>query len=149
MIVPADDHLVAWINARIGKPWAIGAGGPDAYDCLGLVRAAYRDLCAVEIPPVDVDAALGVLGRRTIRRLWRPSPSPVHLSIVVMGRSRDPHHVGVWFALDRGLCVHALEGAGVVASTPLQLVAMGFQRLRWLTYAGPDADGAAQEAEAA
>ena len=33
---------VAWARTQIGKPYAWGATGPDAYDCSGLTGAAWR-----------------------------------------------------------------------------------------------------------
>ena len=34
--------VVEFAKAQVGKPYLFGAVGPDAYDCSGLVRAAYR-----------------------------------------------------------------------------------------------------------
>ena len=32
---------IAFAKAQLGKPYQWGAAGPDAYDCSGLVYAAY------------------------------------------------------------------------------------------------------------
>ncbi len=32
---------IAFAKAQIGKPYQFGAAGPDAYDCSGLLYAAY------------------------------------------------------------------------------------------------------------
>ncbi len=34
--------ILAFAEAQLGKPYLYGATGPDAYDCSGLVRMAYR-----------------------------------------------------------------------------------------------------------
>ena len=36
--------VVEFAKAQVGKPYQFGAVGPDAYDCSGLVRAAYRQI---------------------------------------------------------------------------------------------------------
>lgn len=45
----AGEEAVAFAKAQIGKPYARGATGPDAYDCSGLVRAAWAS-AGVSIP---------------------------------------------------------------------------------------------------
>ena len=36
--------VLDFARAQIGKPYRFGAAGPDAYDCSGLVRAAFRQI---------------------------------------------------------------------------------------------------------
>jgi cell wall-associated NlpC family hydrolase len=36
--------VVEFARAQVGKPYRFGAAGPDAYDCSGLVRAAFRQI---------------------------------------------------------------------------------------------------------
>ena len=36
--------VLEFARAQIGKPYRFGAAGPDAYDCSGLVRAAFRQV---------------------------------------------------------------------------------------------------------
>lgn len=36
--------ILEFARAQIGKPYRFGAAGPDAYDCSGLVRAAFRQI---------------------------------------------------------------------------------------------------------
>jgi len=36
------DQIVAFARQQIGKPYVFGAKGPNAYDCSGLVYAAYK-----------------------------------------------------------------------------------------------------------
>ncbi len=36
--------VVEFAKAQVGKPYQFGAVGPDAYDCSGLVRAAFRQI---------------------------------------------------------------------------------------------------------
>jgi peptidoglycan endopeptidase LytE len=36
--------VLDFVRAQVGKPYRFGAAGPDAYDCSGLVRAAFRQI---------------------------------------------------------------------------------------------------------
>jgi cell wall-associated NlpC family hydrolase len=54
------DQAVAFAYAQIGKPYVWGATGPDAYDCSGLVQAAW--------------AAAGVSIPRTTYEQWATLP---------------------------------------------------------------------------
>jgi cell wall-associated NlpC family hydrolase len=36
--------VLDFARAQVGKPYRFGAAGPDAYDCSGLVRAAFRQI---------------------------------------------------------------------------------------------------------
>ena len=36
--------MLAFVKAQLGKPYLFAADGPDAYDCSGLVAAAYEQI---------------------------------------------------------------------------------------------------------
>ena len=38
---PAAATAIAYARAQLGKPYVYGATGPDAFDCSGLVQAAW------------------------------------------------------------------------------------------------------------
>jgi cell wall-associated NlpC family hydrolase len=40
----ARADVVAFVRAQVGKPYVWGAVGPNAYDCSGLMVAAYRSI---------------------------------------------------------------------------------------------------------
>lgn len=42
-------RVVEFAKAQVGKPYRFAAAGPDAYDCSGLVLAAYRQI-GVNLP---------------------------------------------------------------------------------------------------
>jgi cell wall-associated NlpC family hydrolase len=50
----AARQAVAFAMALIGKPYLRGAAGPSAYDCSGLMLAAYRS-AGVYLPRVSRD----------------------------------------------------------------------------------------------
>lgn len=82
----AADQAIAFARAQIGKPYQFGATGPNAYDCSGLVYAAYK--------------SAGVsLGRTTYQQIFNGTsvskeslapgdlvfPDPGHVQIYVGG----------------------------------------------------------------
>lgn len=105
-----------WAEAYIGKPWANGACGPDAYDCHGVVRAVYRDRLSIELPVVNVDALQPLSVRRAMRDYdysgWQKIAMPTqNFDVVEMSLAQRPHHVGVY--LDCGVLT-SVEGSGVI-----------------------------------
>ncbi|WP_435837931.1 C40 family peptidase [Streptantibioticus parmotrematis] len=46
--------VVSFVESQVGKAYVMGATGPDAYDCSGLVQAAYRTI-GVDLPRVSED----------------------------------------------------------------------------------------------
>lgn len=48
----AANAAIAYAQAQVGKPYVMGAVGPNAYDCSGLTQAAYRS-AGVSIPRVS------------------------------------------------------------------------------------------------
>lgn len=42
--------VVSFALAQIGKPYALGASGPEAFDCSGLVVAAAREAGVTKLP---------------------------------------------------------------------------------------------------
>ena len=43
------DRVVEFAHAQVGKPYQFGSAGPDAYDCSGLVRAAFKQI-GIDLP---------------------------------------------------------------------------------------------------
>lgn len=108
----------AFLRSVIGKPYAPGAQGPDAFDCYGLARVALRELYGRELPdradPAD-------------RRAWRRAPVAVEGAIVLMGAGAVDKHIGLYVA---GGLLHAIEGLGVIHDDLLSLRFRGICNLR-------------------
>lgn len=101
------DQVVA---AFIGKPFARGGRGPQAFDCWGLVLA-LRAALALPVPP---DFALPLSTPLAVRQrlsLCAPVVDPAPGAIAY---SEHYAHAGIVWA---GRVVHAARGAGVVAWT--------------------------------
>ena len=112
---------IAFAKAQVGKPYVFGAAGPDAYDCSGLLYAAY--------------AAAGIHLARTTYQwqqdgpvipLYQIQPGDLLFSAGSDGTTTNPGHVVMY--LGGGQVIQApqvgedvltgpLDRAGVVAAT--------------------------------
>lgn len=103
------NHSAVTYEDLIGKPYRVGAEGPDAYDCYGLVRELHRRWHGIEPPPYPVFQNRfenGEMVDRAIssgcwRKLQRPEPGAT-LVLSVMGFGA---HLG--FVVDPARFVHA------------------------------------------
>ena len=107
---------IAYAQGQIGKPYVYGATGPDAFDCSGLVQAAW--------------AAAGVSIPRTSEAQWAAlphvsSPQPGDL-IFYTGDPIDPPPGHVTMYVGGGEMVEAY-GTGVpVRETPVRPGVTGY-----------------------
>lgn len=93
-------RVVLYAASQLGKPYAWGATGPDAFDCSGLAMMAYR--------------AAGILIPRTSEEQWAAGPyvpagqeEPGDLVFFAGsdGTAREPGHIGI--VLGGGLMIDA------------------------------------------
>jgi len=109
--------LTHWAAPLIGKPWQLGADGPDAFDCRGLVRHVWRSQRGIDVPALMpeimhdahaiIDAALAHGWRSAGRGL---KTRPREWDIVMMSSLRGPH-VGVMIDVDGHLqLLHCVGG---------------------------------------
>lgn len=128
----ADSNAMHWAAPLIGRPYRRGAGGPDAFDCWGLVRWVFAQVHGISMPLVAVDDE-GVDNVAAIKRAaavsgWRPSGarSPAADDIVLM-HGPAGRHVGVIVDANGGLfLLHALERVGVCLQPLTDLSRLGF-----------------------
>lgn len=104
---PAD------FNDLIGRPFARGGRGPDAFDCWGVVLEVRRRL-GLALPP---DYASGALSRAHMCELFRTKALPpgwhrAELSRGAVVLSATGAHAGVFVA---GRILHTQARGGVVA----------------------------------
>lgn len=78
-------RALAFAQAQTGKPYKWGATGPDAYDCSGLVKAAY-DSVGISLP------------RTTYQMLASPKLQSVSKDQLMIGDLvfPTPGHVGIY-----------------------------------------------------
>ncbi|MFJ9423961.1 NlpC/P60 family protein [Streptomyces sp. NPDC101249] len=97
---------VAYAYAKLGSPYVWGATGPNAFDCSGLVQAAYR-AAGVSLPRTTY-AQIGA-GRRVSRADLRPGD----LVFFYSGIS----HVGIY--VGGGRMIHAPNPSAPVRLAPV------------------------------
>lgn len=121
-----------WSASLIGRPYAAGARGPDAFDCFGLVQFVWRERLGLSVPDMRLRAP------RAMRCMLRGRPyrrdgivavavaDPAEFDAVYLTWRSASHHVGLWIgdALSGGV-LHAMEGAGVVFQRRVDLVSHG------------------------
>lgn len=113
----------------IGRPYRLGARGPEAFDCWGLVVA-----CCPWLP--DDWGNQGPAVRRIIKIIeaqgtddrWQRENEPCAGAVAIFGVGTHATHTGlVWPSLTGFRVVHALPGAGVVSHPFPMLERMGLR----------------------
>lgn len=99
-------EVVRLARAQLGKPYALGAVGPDRFDCSGLVQRVYRQV-GVSLPRTTTAQAR--VGRVLARDELRAG------DLVLFGDNSGVSHVGIW--IGDGRFVHASSSRGVVVDT--------------------------------
>ena len=79
------ERVMAFAKRQLGKPYVFAAEGPEAYDCSGLVLAAWKSV-GVSLPRLADDQLTA--GRRVSRSELRPGD--------VIGYYSPVHHVGLY-----------------------------------------------------
>jgi cell wall-associated NlpC family hydrolase len=135
--MPTQPPVPHWSCGYVGLPYRPRAEGPDAYDCWGLVRAVLRDVFGVVVPIIQPPGyTISQFARQFAghpeRARWRTVEAPADGDIVLLSHGRQPHHCGVWAAVDGGLVLHAEDGVGVSAQRPGVLRAFGWSRFEYL-----------------
>ncbi|EFL16878.1 C40 family peptidase [Streptomyces sp. C] len=79
--------IIAFARAQIGKPYVLGSTGPTAYDCSGLVQAAYRQ-AGIKLDRVSQDQSMA--GRSVSLNALQPG------DIVYWGAKGSAYHVAIY-----------------------------------------------------
>ncbi len=110
---PLALEAVRFALAQLGKPYRWGAEGPAAYDCSGLVWAAYRSV-GVTLPRVANDQYWGTRARPVARHALLPGDL---IFFSTSSRWQDIHHVAMY--IGDGRMVHAPNRNEVVKVVPV------------------------------
>ncbi|MFF4798185.1 NlpC/P60 family protein [Streptomyces sp. NPDC001351] len=97
---------LSYAYSKLGSPYVWGATGPDAFDCSGLVQAAYRS-AGISLPRTtyaQIDAG---------RRVSRSELAPGDLVFFYSGIS----HVGIY--IGNGMMIHAPNPSEPVKVAPV------------------------------
>ncbi|MFI9203731.1 C40 family peptidase [Streptomyces sp. NPDC053048] len=82
--------LVDFLRAQVGKPYIMGSTGPSAYDCSGLVMAAYSQI-GIDLPRVSQDQSTAGTQVSTSNLqvgdilYWGSAGSAYHVAVYVGG----------------------------------------------------------------
>jgi len=104
--LPADPRAAAAISyaiAQIGKPYVWGASGPDAFDCSGLVHAAW----AAAGVPLDSGTASQLHDGTAVPGLAFVQPGDLLFTPGAFGSPANPRHVGLY--IGDGLLINAFD----------------------------------------
>ena len=119
------------IAEYLWKPWKVGAVGPDAYDCWGLLRAVRLAHFGGGIPACVLgDEARALHAEKLRSGEWEIVQVPVHGDGVLMREGSEPH-VGIYLDIDGGGVLHAMRGHGVIFTHMRELRIMGFGRCQF------------------
>jgi cell wall-associated NlpC family hydrolase len=121
------------IATYVGKPYELGAQGPDAFDCRGLVRHVLRSHFGLDVPLIPSGDQLAELwGEKIAEGTWETVQCPREGDGVLMRGGANPH-VGVYLTSAGPGILHAFAGAGQVVWAPLAVLRIqGFSRLTYV-----------------
>jgi peptidoglycan DL-endopeptidase CwlO len=100
--------VVAFVKAQIGKSYVLGASGPSAYDCSGLVQAAFKQI-GVSLPRVSQSQSTA--GTQVSLSNLQPG------DILYWGGAGSAYHVGVY--VGGGMFVGAQNPSTGIVERPL------------------------------
>lgn len=122
------------ITSLIGRPYALGADGPECFDCRGLLLYCQRRFFGKTLPILPMGLAMReVYAEQVQAGHWQSVAMPEHGDAVLL-RGGDHPHVGLWLTCIGPGVLHALEGVGVVWSPATTLRLMGYSRLRFVRF---------------
>lgn len=131
----------SWIAQYIGKPYLLGARGPEYFDCYGLVKDIFKTQKGIVLPDWHVtNDNLGEAVREISKHVSdsvfheyaKPIIDPQDFDIAILKRRRDAYHLGVYIA--GGILHIRKDGAGVAHERVSDFSASGQGRVtfyRW------------------
>jgi cell wall-associated NlpC family hydrolase len=100
--------VVSFVKAQIGKSYVLGATGPSAYDCSGLVQAAFKQV-GISLPRVSQSQSTA--GTQVSLSNLQPG------DILYWGSAGSAYHVGVY--VGDGMFVGAQNPSTGIVEKPL------------------------------
>jgi cell wall-associated NlpC family hydrolase len=131
-----------WVLPVLNKPWKLGGRGPEEFDCFGLLLWVKRVYFGEDIPDFQSPGKVDI---RAFVRLfedgrgqgWEKVEKPLEGSAVALGKRNRIHHCGIFTTADRGLVVHASDGARVRAQNLRQLRVEGWGLIEFYSFKSP------------
>ncbi|MCC5480199.1 C40 family peptidase [Streptomyces sp. NPDC059680] len=100
--------VISFVKAQIGKSYVLGASGPSAYDCSGLVQSAFKQI-GVSLPRVSQDQSTA--GTQVSLSNLQPG------DILYWGSAGSAYHVAVY--VGDGMFVGAQNPSTGIVEKPL------------------------------
>lgn len=99
-----------WAASLIGKPYRAGAVGPDAFDCIGLVRYYFRTQHNLELPDYSLlEPSPEDLLRFTRATGWRRAEGAAQDQDLLLMSGLEGRHIG--------LVLQSSDGLGLLHAT--------------------------------
>lgn len=129
-----------WLAPLISKPWQAYANGPDAFDCRGIVYAAYPHVIGctpdlpMDTPPLDADAFESSVADCYKNGGWQRISTLQHGCLVLMAKGAKLRHMGMWLNVNGGRLLHCskLKGVALEPATYLK----NYHRVEYYLYVG-------------
>ena len=128
-----------WAALYVGKPYRLGARGPDAYDCWGLLLDVYQRQFGIVLPTLPgISAATAVKISREIdlasKEEWDEVQTPFDGCAVAMSQSKAYHHVGIFVEADGSKILHASDNYRVVIESTKRIALRGFRKIAYFKH---------------
>lgn len=119
-----------WATHLIGKPYQAGAAGPEAFDCLGLVRYYFLHRHGLSLPDYHLMTGTVAELRSFVRATrWRRVSGAVQDEDILTMENFQGRHIGVALKTCEGIgLLHAIgtDQSGSVVWQPLSTL-MGYR----------------------
>jgi 6-phosphofructokinase len=92
------------LGSILGKPYRLGAQGPQEFDCYSATRFVQRELFGRAMPAFTMPETAGrwaiasVIAVHPERMQWREIARPCEGALVTMARNTQGYHIGTWLA---------------------------------------------------
>lgn len=139
-----DDVRTAFLSTLIGRPYKINGRGPEAYDCWHLTVHVQDIMFGRSAPQVEIpeDANIAWMIRQfkghpelsNWVEIIQPRNGLITAeegAVVLMARSKQPAHCGVFFSKECSI-LHADERDGVVFQDLVTLRANGWAKMHYM-----------------
>lgn len=114
---------MSWWADLIGRPYADGARGPDAFDCWGLVHFAFSRELGIDLPdhagvhPKEIREVSTRMAPAANAATWSPVEAPRAFDVALMSHavhSKLPTHIGIMVSASKVLHIWRATDACVM-----------------------------------
>lgn len=122
-----------WATQYLGQPWS------EDMDCWGWFRYVQEKHYGIEVPSIAINNLsvrdiLKTFDAHPERKVWHEVDSPSDGDGVLMGRSTNPIHVGVWIT-PHNRVFHCEQKAGIVIQSLSSLELHHWSHIRFYRHA--------------